>query len=217
MATRPPRNTSTPASKGAGADPAQAQPPQQHAGLPAAMNTTTLEQRIAMLEHRVAFLESAARTTEQAGGQTAVAPVSVSTPYSYVNGMTVPDEFGRVRLQAVEEERARNGAYYAGKNAPLPEFAFVRAALSTFPSLTQQQINYIHSNTKENAVMRQGRALRVDRGQDGMWHEGEPFENTVSTLAESAEGAAQEILRNWRELASGSPGAVPFGPRAPGG
>lgn len=213
MATRPSRNT--PAAKPAAKNDTDNAKPQE-GGDPAGGDLYT---RLASLEHRVATLEASARTTEGGGTQPQPAPgPGPAVPqYRFVNGMTEPDEHGRVRLEAVERERAQYGDWYRSKNAPLPEYFFVRAALTTF-ALNDRQRNNIISNTKENAIMRQGRAAVVYIDQAGRGHEEPwPTNDTISTFAESAEGAAQEVIAKYRDAASGSPGAIPFGPRAPGG
>lgn len=209
MATRPPRNT--PAAKPATAKNQPAPPP--------ADPSAEYETRLASLEHRVATLEASARTTEGTGTQPQPSPgPGPAVPrYRFVNGMTEPDEHGRVRLEAVERERAQHGDWYRKNNAEPAQFYFVRAALTTFPLNDQQRHNII-TNTKENAIMRQGRAAVVTRDQAGRGHEEPwPTNDTVATFAESAEGAAQEVIAKYREAASGSPGQIPFGPRAPGG
>ena len=122
----------------------------------------------------------------------------------WTNGMSPPDRFGRVKLQAIEQFRRQYGNEFKRSNFEIPEFYFVAEAISTFTPLTELQLENITRNTGANArpgfAGRDSRAVRVEKDSLGFWTEVEtfgsqsPHGNTMSTYAHSAADAAQEVM-----------------------
>jgi hypothetical protein len=132
------------------------------------------------------------------------APASTAAREEWTNGMSPPDRFGRVKLQAIEQFRRNYGDEFKASNFEIPEFYFVDEAISTFGPLNELQLENIVRNTGANArpgfAGRDGRAVRVVRDANGFWEEVEtfgsqsPHGNTMSTYAPSADDAAHEVM-----------------------
>lgn len=177
-------------------------PPPAQQGTPA--------HRLDELEARVTALEGSARTTEASTGGTA-SGVSVAPSNEYTNGMTQPDALGRVKLQRIEELRLRDGGRFTRANAELPRYAYVKASVTTF-NVNDTQRDHILMNTGENAIMRQGRAIKVVKDEGGKYHEGDTMLDTISTYEQSPDGAAEEIVRKYEALAAGTASPTNFSP-----
>jgi hypothetical protein len=137
------------------------------------------------------------------------APASAAAREEWTNGMSPPDRFGRVKLQAIEQFRRERGAEFKRQNFEIPEFYFVGEAIDTFGPLSELQIQNIVRNTGSNArpgfAGRDGRAIRVEQDERGFWNEVETFTsasphgNTGATYAYAAADAAEELKTRFLE------------------
>jgi hypothetical protein len=152
---------------------------------------------------------------EQALGLAYDKPVVDPFP-EYWNGMSEPDEFGRVKLEHVENVlRPQLEGPLKAVNASLPTWYFVAEAADVFKALSESQYQHIAMNTGTNAskgfIGRWGRAVKVEPKTTPWgtrWDEVDTLPDTYCAQAYYVKDALQEIETGYREVLTHTSGGT---------